>query len=187
MPIRPKTRNPIQQPSFPIDRCGNDLGDEVCDPGPGGGGLFPNWPGLNTFYPTRAQVYYATQQQDDFGAVKKEWIPDHWIRCEVNQTTNYKDQQIVPDQIMIVEDMLSLHTPDDVRIDSAGELHSMTDILIADISDVRGNVIYYESGGTRKGYSTLYEVSGVLPHNSPFGVDYYKTVVSRSMHQELLD
>jgi len=185
MAIKPKSMNPVQQPSFPIDRCGG-VSDEICDPS-GGGGLFPNWPDMSTFYPTRAQVWYATHYQDDFGHVKKTWEADHIIRCEVNQTTNYKDQQVNPDQILIVEDMLSLHTPSDVRVDKDGELHSLTDILITDISDRQGNVVYYESGGTRKGLSTIYEVSGVLPHNSPFGVDYYKTVVARSMHQELLD
>lgn len=183
MPIKPKS--PVQQPSFPIDRCGG-VSDEVCDP-TNGGGLFPNWPDMSTFYPTLADVWYATHYQDDFGHIKKTWEFDRIIRCEVNQTTNYKDQQVTPDQIMIVEDMLSLHTPDDVRQDSQGELHSMTDILVLDIRDRGNNIIYYESGGTRKGLSTVYEVSGVLPHNSPFGVDYYKTVVARSMHQELLD
>ena len=91
-------------------------------------------------------VYFVTLWQwcGDFtkqGGYKKTCEFDRIIRCEVNQTTNYKDQQVTPDQIMIVEDMLSLHTPDDVRQDSQGELHSMTDILILDIRDRRNNII----------------------------------------------
>ena len=170
---------------------------------------YPEWPSFEgTLWPLCAVVWYATQLQDEFGHVRKTWRADHILQCNVNQTTNYKDQQVVPDQILIVEDMLALQTLDDVRIAKqepyAGQMYSLTDILISGLgypengthgevgkgpaaNEYGINPVYYESGGTRQGLSTLYEISGVLPHNGFEGNDYFKVVISRSMHQELLD
>ena len=186
-------------PDWACDGTGRpeESGDTGGDNSGGGGGItwppFPDFPGFeSTLYPMFAVVWYAAHDQDDFGHIKKKWFPDHIFYSNVSQTTNYKDQQITPDQIMIVEDILALQTLDDVRVDRFGGLHSMTDILISHLGyynayDRGFKDIYYESGGTRKGKPTLFEVSGVLPHNGFEGNDYFKVVISRSMHQELID
>ena len=142
----------------------------------------------NTYLPLSADVFYATKSQNNFGNVEKTWAFDQTIRCAFTMSTNYKDQQVQSDQMFWVQDMLGGRTIVDPRIDSIGELHSLTDILIDNVRNDQGDNIYMETAGVRKGDSTLFEVSGVLPHNGPFGsVDYYKMVVKRSDAQEMIN
>lgn len=141
----------------------------------------------NTFYPLIADIYYATRTQDEFGAIDKEWTLDRSIRVDFSMSTNYKDQQMQADQVMWVQDMITGTTPDDIRIDSEGGMHSITDILVTNVRNDKGVAIYIETAGAREGSGTLFEVAGVLPHNDPWGNnDYYKVVAKRSMVQEVI-
>lgn len=142
----------------------------------------------NTYFPLKADVYYATQTQNDFGEVNKEWSYDQNIRIELAMSTNYKDQQIQAEQFLFVQDMLNGRTLVDPRISSDGEMYAFTDVLLTNIQNDRGEHIYLETTGVREGKDTLYELAGTLPHNGPFGqVDYYKVVIKRSDAQELKD
>lgn len=142
----------------------------------------------NTYYPLMADVYYATQTQNEFGNIDKAWTLDQTIRLDMSMSTNYKDQQMQPDQMMWVQDMLNGRTPTDIRISSSSTMYSLTDILVTNIRNDAGEVIYYETSGYIEGEGTLFEVAGLLPHNDPWGKnDYYKLVLKRSMTQELAD
>lgn len=142
----------------------------------------------NTYYPLLADVYYATQSQNDFGEIDKEWEYNQNIRVDFSMSTNYKDQQIQADQMMWMQDMISGRTPTDVRVADTGELYSMTDIIITNVRNDAGEIIYLETSGPREGTSTLFEVAGVLPHNGPWGSnDYFKIVLKRSMMQGFVD
>lgn len=142
----------------------------------------------NTFYPLIADVYYATQSQNDFGEIDKQWEYNQSIRVDFSMSTNYKDQQVQADQMMWVQDMITGRTPTDIRKSDTSELYSLTDIIVTNIRNDIGEHIYYETAGPREGLSSLFEVAGVIPHNGPFGVnDYYKIVIKRSMMQEFVD
>lgn len=142
----------------------------------------------NTYYPLIADVYYAIQSQNDFGDIDKQWEYNQSIRVDFSMSTNYKDQQMQADQMMWVQDMVTGRTPTDIRIADTGSTYSLTDILITNVRNDSGDVIYFETGGSRDGEPTIFEIAGVLPHNGPWGRnDYYKIVVKRSMVQELAD
>ena len=84
--------------------------------------------------------------------------------------------------------MLNGMVKEDLRIGDNQSPYSLTNILVTNIRNGSGEVIYYESAGERSGLPTLYEVSGLLPHNDPWGkVDYYKLVLKRSELQEFED
>ena len=53
----------------------------------------------NTFYPLKADIYYATESQNDFGEMDKQWDFDRSVGVDFNMSTNYKDQQVQPDQL----------------------------------------------------------------------------------------
>lgn len=141
----------------------------------------------NTFFPLKADVYYAVNQQDDFGDISKQWSYDQTINLSLSMSTNYKDQNIQPAQMFFVQDMLNGKCKVDPRISSDGSPFSMTDVLLTNIRGVDNEPIYVETAGARVGLSTVYELTGLLPHNGPFGkVDYYKIVIARSDAQELI-
>ena len=142
----------------------------------------------NLYYPLTADVYYATQSQNDYGEIEKSWAYDQQIPMHLAMSTNYKDQQLQAEQFFFIMDVLNGKSPVDPRISSEGYLNAMTDVLLTNVRDVSNNYIYIETDGVREGKSTLFEVAGVLPHNGPFGkVDYYKIVIKRSDAQELVD
>lgn len=142
----------------------------------------------NTFFPLKADIYYASSQQNDFGDVEKVWVFDQTINVSLSMSTNYKDQNIQPAQMMFVQDMLNGKSKVDPRIAADGSMFSMTDVIMTNIRGVDGEVAYIETAGVRVGMPTLYELTGVLPHNGPFGtVDYHKIVISRSDAQELIN
>lgn len=142
----------------------------------------------NTFYPLKADVYYATETQNDFGEVDKAWELDQTVLVDLNMSTNYKDQQVQADQFFWVQDMLNGKCPVDVRVGEDGDMHSLTGILVTNVRNNSETVIYFETAGPRAGKPTVYEVAGVLPHNDPWGNnDYYKLVLKRSELQEMVD
>jgi hypothetical protein len=142
----------------------------------------------NTFLPLKLDLYYATTSQNDFGSVEKVWAFSQTIRANLSMSTNYKDQQIQPDQVFWVQDILSGRTLVDPRITALGALHSMTNVLITNIRNDKDIPMFVETVGELDGTSTVFELGGVLPHMGPFGdVDYYKIVIKRSDMQELSD
>lgn len=142
----------------------------------------------NNFFPLRADIYYATQDQNNFGEIDKAWEYNQTINIDFNLSTNYKDQQMQADQMLWVQDLLGGRSLVDIRKDDNQELHSLTDIIITNVRNSKDEVIYFESAGPREGLPTIFEIAGVLPHNDPWGNnDYYKIVVKRSMIQVLED
>ena len=136
------------------------------------------------YYPLRADVYYSTTTQNKFGELVREWYLDKIISCRVASSTNYKDQNVFPEQRMHVSDQINVQTPEDVRVDSLGEVHSLTDILISAIRIPCGQQLYIETVGERKGMPSLYEVAAFSPHVDPFNtLDYIKLVLNRSDEQ----
>lgn len=142
----------------------------------------------NSLYPLKADVYYSTESQNDFGEIDRAWEFGQTVSVDLNMSTNYKDQQIQADQFFWMQDIISGKCPSDIRIDSNGGLHSLTAILVTNVRNGSDNVIYFETAGPRAGMPTIYEVAGLLPHNDPWGNnDYYKLVVKRSELQEMVD
>lgn len=141
----------------------------------------------NNVFPLKGDIYYPTETQNSFGVVEKTWALDRTVRLGVAQTTNYKDQQIQPDQMFWEQDTLGCRLLVDPRISSGATSYAMTDVLVTNIRTDKDVAVYVETAGPRSGLSTAYEVSGVLPHVGPFGaVDYYKVTLKRSDDQEVL-
>ena len=136
--------------------------------------------------PFSADVYYSTESQTEFGEIEKVWTFDRTIRVDLNASTNYKDQQVAPEQIFNIDDAISARTFTDIRVDSHGEPHALTSIRVLDVRDASGGFVYWETAGTRKNLSTIFEVDGFTPHTDPWGqVDHISVVIRRCPDQEL--
>lgn len=136
------------------------------------------------FYPLVLDVYYSTTTQNEFGELVRVWTRDRSVPCRVASNTNYKDQNVFPEQRMRIMDQINAQITEDIRVDSLGEMHSLTDIMVSNIRSNCGGQVYIESAGERAGESTLYEVIGYLPHVDLFNsLDYVKIVLNRSDEQ----
>ena len=71
---------------------------------------------------------------------------------------------------------------------SLGKSYAITDILITNIRDDKGNSIYKETSGIRSGKGTIYEIATINPFVGPFGnIDSYRMVWRRTDSQASVD
>lgn len=136
------------------------------------------------FYPLVLDVYYSTTIQNDYGELDRVWTFDRSVNCRIASNTNYKDQNVFPEQRMRIMDQLNAQIIEDIRRDSLGELHSLSDIMVTNVRAACGGTVYTETAGDRSGDTTLYEVIGYMPHVDPFNnLDYVKIVLNRADEQ----
>jgi hypothetical protein len=138
----------------------------------------------NTVYPINADVYYSTNTQDSFGTILRTWIFDRTVPCGVISKSLNRDPELTPDQLMKYKDDLSLRTPDNIRVASDSTEYPLTEILVTNIRNNDGLVIWKEYGGEFAGTPTAFEVRTVAPVLDPFQqIDHYYIYIARSQNQ----
>lgn len=135
-------------------------------------------------YPLLADVYYPITEQAAFGNIKKQWVLDRTIAIALNPAGTRSKAQIQTNANITLDNMLIGRTRKDLLVSSSESPVALTNILITNVRDSLGNIIYNESSGIRTGKATLFEISTFIPIVGPFGsTEYYKIVVSRSDNQ----
>ena len=136
-------------------------------------------------YPMRADVYYSTVEQGDYGSIKKQWMKAKTISCHFASGGIKNKQEQQPQNVAITFDtILNGRTSSDIRFSDLGSGTSLTNILITNIVDGEGNSLYLETGGIRAGKSTLFEIATLNPSSGLFGkTEYYKLIIKRSDNQ----
>jgi hypothetical protein len=135
-------------------------------------------------YPLLADVFYPMVEQGAYGNVKKQWVLDRTIAVALNPAGRKYQQQVQTNANITLDNSLVGRTRTDILTTSRESLSAVTNVIIANVRDTSGNVIYNESSGVRAGKSTIFEVSTFTPIVGPFGsTEYYKLVVSRSDNQ----
>lgn len=144
----------------------------------------PGCPATDFIYPLLADVYYPIVEQGTYGNVKKQWILDRTIACSFNPAARKYKQDIQTNPNITIDNSLVGRTKSNLLESSQDNLKALTNIIITNIRDPHGNVIFDESSGIRAGRPTLFEISTFNPIVGPFGsLDYYKVVISRSDNQ----
>lgn len=135
-------------------------------------------------YPLLADVYYPITEQAAFGNIKKQWVLDRTIAIALNPAGRKYAQQIQTNANITIDNNLVGRTRKDLLSSSDEAPMALTNILLTNVRDSSGNIIYNESSGIRTGKATLFEVATFTPIVGPFGsIEYYKIVVSRSDNQ----
>jgi hypothetical protein len=135
-------------------------------------------------YPLQGSVYHPIVEQGDFGAIKKQWILDRTFACTFSSGGSAFKEEVKPNVNITQNSILIGRTKSDLRISSRDSKNSLTNILITDIRDQEGNLVYMETSGPRSGRGTLFEIATYEPFVGPFGVvESYKVVIRRSENQ----
>ena len=138
----------------------------------------------NIVYPLLADIYYPTVEQSAYGAVSKTWMLDSSIACFFAVAGLKAKKDIIPNSTVVMDNMLIGRTKRDIRFSMRENKNAMTNIIITNIRDRDGNVVFVESSGTRAGKPTIFELATNDPIVGPFGgVEYYKVVIRRSENQ----
>jgi len=109
---------------------------------------------------------------------------DATIACSFAALSSKTKEEVKPNVHITLDNILAGRTKNDIRISSLAAANSITNIIITNIRDNKGNAIYIETSGPRTGKSTIFEVATNEPIVGPFGkVDYYKVLIRRSENQ----
>ena len=135
-------------------------------------------------FPMQASVYHPIVEQGDFGAIKKKWVLDRTFACSFSSGGSAFKEEVKPNVNITQNSILVGRVKSDLRISLLDSKNSLTNILISDIKDQEGNLIYMETSGPRSGKGTLFEVATFEPFTGPFGsIESYKLVIRRSENQ----
>ena len=118
--------------------------------------------GINElFYPMTADIYYATKEQNDFGEIIKTWEKDRSVNCSaIKQNPNSRTPNYVnPSTNLEYDIVINFRTNEDIQISSQDEDYKVTDILITNIKDANGNVIWKEDRNS----PTVFEIRAIEP------------------------
>ena len=135
-------------------------------------------------FPMQASLYHPIVEQGDFGAIKKQWVLDRTFACSLSSGGSAFKEEVKPNVNITQNTILVGRTKSDIRISSRDSKNSLTNILITDIKDQEGNLVYLETSGPRSGKGTLFEIATYEPFVGPFGVvESYKLIIRRSENQ----
>ena len=136
-------------------------------------------------YPLLADVYFPLIEQSAYGNIKKKWVLDRTIACSFNPAgRKYKEDLGITSNITNIDNSMVGRIKTDILTLTRENQVSMSNILITNIRDTNGNILFNESAGPRAGKATLYEIATYNPIVGPFGTtEYFKLVVRRSENQ----
>jgi hypothetical protein len=139
-------------------------------------------------YPMKADIYYATIKQNEYGQAQKTWIYDRSIICNATPLGGASKEEIKPDIFLQNNGQLIARTKSDPRTSYLGSDNAMTNILVTNIRNASDTIIYRETSGPRSGRATIYEFATVEPFVGPFGdIQYYKILWRRAENQSVGD
>lgn len=135
-------------------------------------------------FPMQASIYHPIVEQGQYGAIKKHWVLDRIVACSFTSGGSAFKEEVKPNVNITQNSILVGRTKSDIRISLLESKNSLTNILITDIKDQNGNIIYMETSGPRSGKSTLFEIATYEPFTGPFGtVESYNVLIRRSENQ----
>lgn len=141
-------------------------------------------PETDFMYPMMADVYYPIITQNAYGQPQKEWVFDRSVPLNATPVGGAGQEEIKPEVFLQYENKLVSRCKIDLRVSSNDTNNAITNILVTNIRNGSGEVIYKETAGPRNGKGTIYEVATLEPFTGPFGnIEYYKILLRRSENQ----
>lgn len=135
-------------------------------------------------FPMLADIYYPIVEQGAYGNVSKVWMHDKSIACNFQPEAKTSQVDVRTNIDVSYKLVLTGRTRKDLRVATSGEDFAVTNVLISNIRDTSGNIIYKETAGVRSGMGTLFEISSSQPFVNAFGyVEFFKVTLSRSENQ----
>jgi hypothetical protein len=132
----------------------------------------------------QASVYHPIIEQGQYGAIKKQWVLDRVFACSFTSGGSAFKEEVKPNVNITQHSVLVGRTKSDLRISSLDNKNALTNILITDIKDQEGNLIYMETSGPRSGRGTLFEIATYEPFTGPFGtIESFNILIRRSENQ----
>ena len=143
---------------------------------------------IDFMYPMIADIYHPIVKQDIYGQVKKDWGFDRTVVINLAPVGSAFEEEVKPKVFVQYENTLLGRVKNDIRIAKDGSNNSITNVLLTNIRNCSGELIYKETSGAREDRGTIYEIATMEPLVGPFGnIEYYKILVRRAENQGVDD
>jgi hypothetical protein len=135
-------------------------------------------------FPMQADIFYPIVEQGAYGDLKKIWMIDRTVACYFAHAGSANKEEITPNVNITQKNLLVGRSKTDLRISTLDANNSVTNIVISNVKDKNGNIVYLETSGIRSGKATLFEIASIQPFIGPFGsIEYYNILMRRSENQ----
>ena len=140
--------------------------------------------GLNDIlYPMTAEIFYAETRQNDFGTMERTWVFNRTVKCSAvsamaDKTLNSELKSTTA--FFQYNSDIAFRTSDNIQRKKGGTLYPITEVLVTNIKDSEGKVVWTE----REDFYTQYEIQSFVPSYDAFhAVDFYRGYLTRSTRQ----
>lgn len=134
------------------------------------------------YYPMAADIYYSVQTQSDLGEVTRSWVKDRTITCSAikDRPDSNMSSAVTTQKFIEIEPRVNLRTKEDILVSASGTSYRITEVLITNIKDPAGTIVWKESVGV----PTEFEIDNVEPiYNEFHNLDAYRILLCRSDEQ----
>ena len=146
-----------------------------------------NCEGTSFMFPMLADVYHPVIEQNPYGGQSKSWHLDRTIAGNFIAAGAEAKEEIVVNIDLTQESLLLCRVKSDIRISDREDNNVLTNVLVTNIRDAEGNLIYYETDEAII-EPTVYEVATQQPVINPFGkAEYYRLILRRSENQRVIE
>lgn len=141
-------------------------------------------------YPMTADVYYAEEEQSQYGNIVKRWVFDRTVNCSAITAAagDLNGEVRVRDRSISYTSDIFFRTNEDVRKRSNNKYYPINSVAITNIRDASGQPAWINTENLKTKAETVktkYEVKTVIPSFDEFGnIGMYRTYISRSATQK---
>lgn len=133
----------------------------------------------NLYYPMTADIYYATNSQNNFGEMESSWYKDRTINCSAIKENPQSQMRtsLTSERFLEYDIKINMRTNENIFKSIDGTHYRPTDILISNIKDPFGSIAWMENDID----ATNFEVDTVEPmFDEIHNVAGYRILLRRS-------
>ena len=139
----------------------------------------------NAMYPMNADIYYASYEQNSMGEMVGTWLFDRKIKCSAikERPTSAIANVVQSNKFIEYETQLNMRTDENILIDSGGVSHQISDVLVQNITDPAGTLVWFEDSISDP---TKFELNNIEPMFDPFHKLFgYRVLLKRADDQDV--
>lgn len=146
--------------------------------------MFPKSNFKDIFYPMTADIYYAENKQDALGVIQKSWVFDRTVKCSAISTMS--DRTLTSEiknnsSSFTYNSDLMFRVGENIQEKKNGTIFPITEILITNIKDPSGKLVFKEKGNI----ASQYELKTFVPgYDADHIMSFWRGYISRSTKQK---
>ena len=142
------------------------------------------------FFPMKCDIYYATETQDKYGKMVKNWSLGNTLDCTLYTPNEKKmdDFKFEDYRFLKLDEFVVGRIKFDPRQSDVESYYPMSHILVTNIrsNGCNDQLLFFESTETYEKKATVFELRSCRPYIGPYStIEYFKLVLQRSDTQEL--